>query len=129
MTIFHVIRNFVSSTVVIPDYQFQGSISFFIANELEKEMRKINSSSQEQNFHIHYFLHGRDFSFMFCPYFYFICSSHARLSILRLGRCLCRNFFYDIQDILRGTHPGTIRKCKCYFLEPRSHLEAISIPL
>ena len=101
MTIFYTFRYFPSSIVVILDYQFQGSVSSVIAmvpiiKQISKRRCK-KSIHRAKNKTFRFTIFSKAGSCLGRTLCFFVltlvhCHSHARLSILRLGECLFRNF-------------------------------------
>ena len=116
----------------------QGSVNFLVAmvpiiNELEKGMRKINSSRIKLSYSLFSPRQGSPLTVLHVSsLLLFYCCSHARLSVLRLGKCLCRNFSTDIhksKTYCKGHILGPLESANTTFWDwPRSYLEAISIP-
>ena len=93
MTIFHTFRYLLSSIVVILDYQFQGSVIAIKQIPKRRCEKSIYRAKNETFRFTIFFTVGSCLDrtlFFFFPLVH--CYSHARLSILRLGKCLYRNF-------------------------------------
>ena len=102
MTIFYTFRYLPSSIVVILDYQLQGSVSSVIT--MVPMIKQIPKKRCEKSIH-----RAKNKTFRFTIFStagncldrtlcFFVLTlvhyhSHVRLSILRLGECLFRNFF------------------------------------
>ena len=121
LTIFYTFRYRLSSIVVLLDYQFQGSVSSVIA--MVPIIKQIPKNAKNQ------FIEPRikpsnslfstagsclDRTLCFSVLTLLHCQSHARLSILRLGECLFRNFYtpsinlIDCEGHISGPSESTI---------------------